>query len=116
MTTQNPILTNEEQNVLILTSVHPDSRHLSYSEISLRLGIPVAKVKSLIHRACEKLGADNRNEAVLIAISRGEIKLNQLLSLEELAEILNSVEPDVLRCIAEKVRQNPGSKKLFVLQ
>ena len=48
MTTQNPILTNEEQNVLILTSAHPESIHLSYSEISLRLGIPVARVKSLM--------------------------------------------------------------------
>ena len=37
---------------------------------------------------------------------RGEINLNELLTLDELAEILSSVDPDVLREIANLVRHN----------
>lgn len=35
---------------------------------------------------------------------RGEINLNELLSLDELAEILSSLDPDVLRVIADYIR------------
>jgi DNA-binding CsgD family transcriptional regulator len=110
MGTLNPILTKEERDVLLLTALHPNSKHLSYSEISQRLGISVTKVKTLIHQACEKLGADNRNEAVLMAMKQGEIKLNELLSLDELAEILGSLDSEILLCIANTVRQNPTKK------
>lgn len=65
MLTNNPILTKEERGILILGALHPNSKHLSNGEISQRLGIPVTMVKTLIHQACVKLGADNRNEAVL---------------------------------------------------
>jgi DNA-binding CsgD family transcriptional regulator len=112
MVTRNPILTREERDILILIAVHPNFQHLSNSEIGQRLGISVTRVKTLIHQACVKLEADNRNEAVLFAMRRGEIYLNELLSLEELAEILSSVDPDVLRMIANLVRQNPAQKTL----
>jgi DNA-binding CsgD family transcriptional regulator len=107
MVTKFHILTKEERLVLILTAFHPNSKHLSYEEISQRLDISVTKVKTLIHQACEKLSADNRNEAVLLALRKGEIQLNELLSLNELADILSSVDPDALYCIANFVRQNP---------
>jgi DNA-binding CsgD family transcriptional regulator len=106
MLTQNPILTKEERDVLLLVAVHPGSKHLSNGEISQRLGISVTRVKTLIHQACVKFGANNRNEAVLLAMKRGEINLNELLSLDELAEILSSLDPDVLRVIANYVRCN----------
>jgi DNA-binding CsgD family transcriptional regulator len=106
MVTLNPILTKEERDILILGALHPNSKHLSNSEIGQRLGIPVARVKTLIHQACIKLGADNRNEAVLLAMRQGEIYLNELLSLDELAEILISLDPDVLRMIANHVRNH----------
>lgn len=108
----DPILTREEHDVLILGSVHPNSKHLSNSEISQRLGISVTRVKTLTHQACVKLGADNKNEAVLLAMRRGEIHLNELLSLEELAEILSSLDPDVLRKIADLVRHNQTQRTL----
>jgi DNA-binding CsgD family transcriptional regulator len=104
MLIRNPILTKEERDILILTAVHPGLKHLSISEIGQRLGISVTRVKTHIHQACIKLGADNRNEAVLLAMKRGEINLNELLSLDELAEILSSVDPDLLRAIANLVR------------
>lgn len=106
METRNPILTKEERDILILVSLHPSSKHLSNSEIGQRLGISVTRVKTLMHQAYVKLGADNRNEAVLLAVKRREINLNELLSLDELAEILISLDPDVLRGIANFVRHN----------
>jgi DNA-binding NarL/FixJ family response regulator len=105
-----PILTDEERDILILVAVHPGLKHLSNSEISQRLNIPVTKVKTLIHEACRKLNAHNRNEATLLAMRMGEIKLSELISLEELAELLRSVKPDTLRTIAASVRQNQFPK------
>jgi len=112
MERNDAILTKEERDVLILASVHPDSRHLDIHEIGQRLGISETRVKTIIHQACEKLGADNRNEAVLLAMRRGEIKVNELLPLDELATILISVDPDVLRMIADRVRHNQLQRTL----
>jgi DNA-binding CsgD family transcriptional regulator len=106
MVTRNPILTKEERDVLILAAVHPGSKHLSIREIGLRLGIPITRVKTLIHQACVKLGAHNRNEATWLALKRGEIALNELISLDELVEILISVDPNELRRIADRVRHD----------
>lgn len=105
MKTRKKVLTETERQVLILASHHPGNKHLTNSEIAERLGISVNHVKALLHQACIKLGADNRNEAVLIAARRGEISFAQLLSLEERAEILAPLGPDTVRMIAEKVRQ-----------
>jgi DNA-binding CsgD family transcriptional regulator len=113
MSTINPILTKEERDLLILGSVHPNSKHLSNSEIGQRLGISVVRVKTLTHQACVKLGADNKNEAVLLAMRRGEINLNELLSLDELADILISLDPECLRNIADLVRHDQVHKLLL---
>jgi DNA-binding CsgD family transcriptional regulator len=100
------VLTKEERDILILISLHPGSIHLTNQEISDRLGIPVSRVKTQIHQACRKLGAHNRNEVVFLAMKQGEIKLDELLPLEELVEILSSVDPDELREIASCIRGN----------
>jgi DNA-binding NarL/FixJ family response regulator len=105
MVTTNQILTKEEREVLVLAAVHPNLRHLNINEIGQRLGMTTTTVKTHIHQACVKLGADNRNEAVLLAMQRKEISLDELISVDELAEILSSVEPDVLRRIALLVQQ-----------
>jgi len=107
-----PVLSKEEREVLILGAMHPNLKHLTNREISLRLGMPVSKIKTLIHQACIKLGADNKNEAVLLAMRRREINLDELLSLDELAQILCSLDPEALREIAnsvsrDKIRRTP---------
>jgi DNA-binding CsgD family transcriptional regulator len=111
MKTRKAVLTKEEREILILGALHPSGEHLSNSEIGQRLGISVTRVKTLIHQACVKLEAHNRNEAIFLAMRRGEISLAELLSLDELAEILGSVGPSILREIAHLVRQEmePGS-------
>jgi DNA-binding CsgD family transcriptional regulator len=106
MKTKSTVLTKEERDILILGTVHPRGKHLSNNEIAQRLGIPVSKVKNLIHQACVKLGAHSRNEAGFFALIRGDISINELYSLNELAQILSSLSPDTLRRIAHIVRQD----------
>jgi DNA-binding CsgD family transcriptional regulator len=105
MKTKSNLLTKEERDVLILGAIHPRGSHLSNSEIGQRLGISVSRVKNLIHQACLKLEAHNRIEAIFFAMKRGEISLNDVYSLHEIAEILSSLSPDILRRIAHLVRQ-----------
>jgi DNA-binding CsgD family transcriptional regulator len=105
MQTKSTVLTREERDILILGTIHPRGKHLSNSEIGQRLGISVSRVKNLIHHACVKLEAHNRIEAIFFAMTRGEISLNEVYSLDEIAEILSSLSPDMLRRIAHLVRQ-----------
>jgi len=105
MKTKSTLLTKEERDTLILGTIHPRGKHLSNSQIAQRLGISVSRVKNLIHQACLKLEAHNRIEAIFFAMKRGEISLNEVYSLDEIAEILSSLSPDMLRRIAHLVRQ-----------
>jgi DNA-binding CsgD family transcriptional regulator len=105
MSTKSTVLTGEEREVIILCAIHPHDRHLSNSEIAQRLGVSISKVKRLIHQACLKLEAHNRNEAIYFAVRRGEINLNEAYSLDELAEMLRSSSPVMLRRIAHLLRQ-----------
>jgi DNA-binding CsgD family transcriptional regulator len=105
MQTKSTVLTREERDILILGTIHPRGKHLSNSEIGQRLGISVSRVKNLIHQACVKLEAHNRIEAIFFAMTRGEISLNEVYSLDEIAEILSSLSPDMLRRIAHLVRK-----------
>ncbi len=108
MKTKSTILTKEERDTLILAAIHPPSKQPSNSEIAQHLGVSVDKVKTLIHQACVKLGAHNRNEAIFLTIRRGEISLKEFYSLDEIVELLSSLGPDMLRRIGQLVRQSPG--------
>ena len=103
MKTRSTVLTKETRDILLLAASH--GKHLNNTEIAQRLGISVGRVKTLIHQACLKLGAHNRSEAVVLALKRGEISLNEVYSLDELAELFSSLSPDMLRRIAHIVRQ-----------
>ncbi len=105
MKTRSTILTREERDVLILATQHPDGSHLSNSEIAQRLGTSVNQVKTHLHQACVKLGAHNRNEAILSALRLGEIHLDEFYSLDELAEVCCSLSPSMLRRVAHLMRQ-----------
>lgn len=106
MTTKSIILTQEERDVLILVVPHIGEKHLSNSEIARRLGISVSKVKTLIHQACLKLQARNRVEAIHLAIKRGGMSASDFYSLDEIAEMISSIGPDILNEVAQyMVRQ-----------
>ena len=103
MKTKSTILTKEERDILILAAIH--GQHLKNTEIARRLGMSVNRVKTLIHQACIKLGAHNKNEAIVSAMKRGAISPTEVFSLDELAELFCSFSPDMLRRIAQLVRQ-----------
>lgn len=103
--TTRTVLTQRERDVLILSAKHPGDTHVSNADLARRLGLSVSSVKAAIHRACVKLGAHNRRAAVMIAVQRGEIRYDELLPPDELAETLASLGPAGLRRIARLVRQ-----------
>ncbi len=105
MKTRSTVLTREERDILILAALYPSGKHLTNSEIGQRLSISVNRVKTLVHQACVRLGAHNRNEAILFAMKRGEINITEFLSLGELAELLSSLGSDTLREIANLMRR-----------
>lgn len=106
------VLTKEERDILILGALCVDGKQLSNTQIGQRLGIPITRVKTAIHQACLKLKAHNRNEAIVSALKRGEIRLNEFFSLNEMAERLSSLGPDMLRRIASLMHREPGYRYL----
>jgi DNA-binding CsgD family transcriptional regulator len=110
MKTKSTVLTKEERAVLTLAALN--GYHISNAKISQRLGISDNRVRMLIHQACLKLGAHNRNEAVISAMKWGEIRPTELYSLDELAEIFSSFQPDRLRRIANLVRRKKHGQPL----
>jgi len=103
MTTNCTVLTREERDILLLVSVN--GRHPDNAEIAQRLGISVSRVKTLLRNACIKLEANNRIEALFLALKRGEISLGEFYSCEELVQLLGSLNPEMLRAIAHAIRQ-----------
>ena len=105
MKTKGTILTGEERSVLIL-----EARRLTNEEIAERLGMSVTKVKTLMHQAFLKLGAHTRHDTALLAVVKGEIILDEVYPLDELAEYLAGLGPDILSKMAQVVRQRaePG--------
>lgn len=99
------LLTEEERCILILGAIGQNGRQLTNAEIGQRLGISVTGVKTIIHQACIKLEAHNRNEAIVLAIKRGDIKLNELFSFNELTDRLSSLDIDILKRLAYIMRQ-----------
>ena len=100
-----PILTQEEKDVIILASVHPSRQYLSNAEIGQHLNMSGTRVKTLIHQACVKLKAHNRLEAVFLALLRREIKLNDVYTIEEIAEIFRAMCPDMFKKIIKLVSE-----------
>src|SRR4030042_2260417 len=105
MKAKDTILTKEERDVLILAAPQLSGHHLNNAEIGQHLGISASRVKTLIHQICIKLEASNRNEAIFIAIRRRIVSLNELYSLDELAELFGAFCPDMLRRVTQLVQE-----------
>jgi len=114
MKRERAVLSKEERYVLVLGGMHPNGRQLSNTEIAKHLDIDVGKVKAIVHQACAKLKAHNRNEAIFFALKKGEISLNEIYSLDEVAEHFSSLDPDILRRIAQLVRR--GMKRGYLIE
>lgn len=105
MKAQSISLTKEERDVVIVASRPLGSKHPNNTEIGQCLGLSVSKVKILIYQACIKLGARNRIEAKLLALRRGEIKLNEIYSFDDMVEFLLTLRLDLLKRIVIYLRE-----------
>jgi len=97
---QRTILTQREQDVLALVA-----HGLSNQEIADQLYTSLSTVRSFLHQACTKLEAPNREQAFMLAVKKGAIKVSEVFSLGELVELLASVKPEVIEKIALLLRQ-----------
>ena len=113
-------LTKEEQDVIILAAKPLGGKHLNNFEIAQQLHMSTSKVKMLIHQSCSKLGAHNRIEAIAFALRRGEVKLNDIYTISELAEFWSSLCPGDssmiarLACEGFGYGQSPGKDDLII--
>lgn len=97
---QDTVLTQREREVLVRVA-----RGLTNQEIANELCTSTSAVKIFLHQACEKLGARNRAQAVILAMRRGAIQTEDVYSLEELAELLASLGPETILTIAKLVKK-----------
>ena len=107
MKKRSPLPTQREKDVLVLVA-----RGLTNHEIADQLGMSSGNIKTLLHQACRKLKARNRIEAVRNAMKQGTISVEDVFSLDELAELLGSLGPDAIELIAEFLRQKFVQKPL----
>lgn len=99
---QNVILTDNERDVLVLTA-----RGLTNQEIADKLYLSTSSVKTFLYRACTKLGARNRAEAVILALKRGETSIDEMFSLTELLQPFASLGVESLEKVAQLLSQKP---------
>lgn len=99
-------LTNREQHVVALVG-----RGLSNQEIADELSISARTVKCTLHRACVRLGAHNRVQAVIFALRRGIISIADVYSVSELTTVVDCLPPELLQEIWERVERRNGKDR-----
>jgi hypothetical protein len=73
-------------------------------EVADELQISIRTVKCLLHRACVKLGARNRDQAVIQGLRRKEIGIHEISSVDELAELVASAPPETVAEIGRRAK------------
>ena len=102
---QDTILTKRERDVLILAG-----RGLTNKEIADRLYISISAVRTFLNRACTKLGARKRADAVVLALKQREISIGEIFSLNELVQILAPLGAESIEKIAQLLSQKLGQE------
>lgn len=92
-------LTNRERGVLVLAG-----RGLTNQDIAEKLGISSRTVKCILHHACLKLRAPNRTQALLMAIRKGHVSIKEVFSLDELAELIASLDPEAIDSVNQRLK------------
>jgi len=93
------MLTNRERGVLVLAG-----RGKTNQDIAEKLGISSRTVKCILHHACLKLRAPNRTQALLMAIRKGHVSIKEVLSLDELAELIASLDPEAIDSVNQRLK------------
>jgi LuxR family transcriptional regulator of spore coat protein len=94
------MLTNRERDILALAA-----RGNTNQNIADELGISCRTVKCILHHACVKLRAQNRTQALFVALSRGHIGIREVLSSDELVSLFSSLGPELMNTITQQLKQ-----------
>ena len=101
-----PVLTEGERKILILVA-----RGLTNQVIADELDMPLSKVKMHIHQCCVKLKANNRIDAVIIALKQKAIKIQEVYTIEELVDLVASIDPETVENIVMMLRERQEQDK-----
>ena len=93
------VLTNREREVLCLVA-----RGMSNQEIADFLCTSTSTVKMFIYQACIKLRANNRAQAFITAVRDGGIRVFDVFTLEEVVDLLSSLDPEAIDKIAQLLK------------
>jgi DNA-binding CsgD family transcriptional regulator len=104
---QDTTLTKRERDVLILAG-----RGLTNREIADKLYITPSAVRTFLNRACTKLGARKRSDAVVLALKQREISVGEITSLNEVVQGLAPVGAESLEKMAQLRNQKPGQEPI----
>ena len=102
---QDTILTKRERDVLILSV-----RGLTNTEIADTLYISISAVRTFLNRACTKLGARKRSDAVVLALKQREISVGDIFSLNELIQSLAPLGAESIEKMAQLLHQKLGQE------
>lgn len=106
---QDCILTNREREVLCLVA-----RGMSNKEIADYLCTSTSTVKMFIYQACIKLNVNNRAQAFITAVKGGAIGPTNVFSLEEIVDLLSSLEPELIEKFTRMLKLRLEQQK-FIL-
>jgi DNA-binding CsgD family transcriptional regulator len=111
MRKKDAILTKGERDALVLVA-----RGMTNEEIAQRLSTSTNKVKALMHQSCIKLEAHNRVEAVFKAIRQKALTVDEIFSLDEMADLLSSLSPETIEAIAKLLRHSTASNAIITVK
>jgi DNA-binding CsgD family transcriptional regulator len=91
------VVTNRERELMLLAA-----RGLGNRGIATMLNLSERTVKSTLHRAYVKLGAHSRYQAVIQAIKLRLFSVEEILTEDELVELLSSAKPETINRVTQK--------------
>ena len=97
---QDSILTKRERDVLALVA-----RGLTNQEIADHLCTSISTVRTFLYQACIKLEASSRAQAFIAALRRRALNVDEVFSLDELVELLDSLGPEAMETVAQQLKQ-----------
>lgn len=105
--TRDNILTKRERDVLVLVA-----RGLTNQEIADQLCTSTSTVRTFLYQACIKLEASSRAQAFISALRRRALNVDEVFSLDELVELLDSLGTEAMETVAQRLRQRLQQERL----
>ena len=101
------MLTKRERDVLVLAC-----RGLTNKEIADSLYISNSAVMTFLNRACRKLGASKRADAMMLALIQREIDIDDIGTFNEFVWLLAPLGAESIEKLAQMIEQRSGQDKI----